>query len=142
MERGSDYWIEALNLQPHPEGGHYRETWRHDPGDGSRGAGTAIYFLLAAGERSHWHRVDAAELWHFHAGSPLRLLVAATADGPTEALVVGIDLDAAQEPQRLVPSGWWQAAEPLGPWSLVSCTVSPAFHFEGFELAPPGWSPG
>jgi predicted cupin superfamily sugar epimerase len=134
--------IDALGLVPHPEGGHYRETWRHDPGDGTRGAGTAIYFLLAAGERSHWHRVDADELWHFHAGSPLRFQVAATDRGPVEELVLGADLAAGQEPQRRVPAGWWQAAESQGAWTLVGCTVSPAFEFGGFELAPPGWSPG
>ena len=126
--------IARLELQPHPEGGHYRETWRHDPGDGSRGSGTAILFLLAAAERSHWHRVDADELWHFHAGDPLRL---ETSDGAhTEASLLGVDLDAGQCPQLLVPAGRWQAAESLGAWTLVSCTVSPAFRFEGFELAP------
>lgn len=134
--------IERLGLQPHPEGGHYRETWRHDPGDGGRGAGTAIYFLLAAGERSAWHRVDADELWHFHAGAPLRLEVADPAGGPPTTLPLGADLEAGEEPQRRVPAGWWQAAEPQGPWTLVSCTVSPAFAFDRFELAPPGWAPG
>jgi predicted cupin superfamily sugar epimerase len=132
--------IEHLGLQPHPEGGHYRETWRHDPGEGARGAGTAILFLLAAGERSHWHRVDADELWHFHAGEPLRL---ETSDGDdVDASVLGVDLAAGQHPQRLVPAGRWQAAETLGAWTLVGCTVSPAFRFEGFELAPEGWTPG
>ena len=129
--------IERLALRPHPEGGHYRETWRHDPGDGSRGAGTAIYFLLAAGERSHWHRVDADELWLFHAGDPLRLRIEGEDD-----VVLGIDLLAGQQPQLRVPAGRWQAAEPMGAWTLVSCTVTPAFTFEGFELAPPGWAPG
>ena len=132
--------IERLELAPHPEGGHFRETWRHDPGDGSRGAGTAILFLLAAGERSHWHRVDADELWHFHAGDGLRL---ETSEGVgVHESVLGIDLAAGQHPQLLVPAGHWQAAAPLGDWTLVSCTVSPAFRFEGFELAPEGWSPG
>jgi hypothetical protein len=132
--------IEHLELQPHPEGGHFRETWRHDPGDGSRGAGTAILFLLASGERSHWHRVDADELWHFHAGHALRL---ETSDGDRRhSSVLGTDLDAGQRPQLLVPAGQWQAAESLGSWTLVSCTVSPAFDFAGFELAPDGWHPG
>jgi len=136
----ADTVIERLELQPHPEGGHYRETWRHDPGDGSRGAGTAILFLLAAGERSHWHRVDADELWHFHAGSALRL---ETSDGThRHASLLGIDLTAGQRPQLLVPAGQWQAAETLGAWTLVSCTVSPAFLFDRFELAPDGWVPG
>jgi predicted cupin superfamily sugar epimerase len=134
--------IERLGLQPHPEGGHYRETWRHHPGDGGRGAGTAIYFLLAAGERSAWHRVDADELWHFHAGAPLRLEVADPAGGPATTLPLGVDLGAGEEPQRRVPAGWWQAAESQGPWTLVSCTVSPAFVFDRFELAPAGWTPG
>ena len=134
--------IERLALQPHPEGGHFRETWRHEPGDGSRGAGTAIYFLLAAGERSHWHRVDADEIWLFHAGAPLLLEQAPPDGGPAVGAVVGPDLLADQEPQRRVPPGWWQAAASLGDWTLVSCTVSPAFDFAGFELAPHGWTPG
>ena len=132
--------IERLRLRPHPEGGHFRETWRDpDDGDGRRGAGTAIYFLLAAGERSHWHRVDATEVWHFHAGAALDLHVAHEAG--RRSLVLGPDLDAGQEPQRVVPAGAWQAAESTGAFTLVSCTVSPAFRFDGFELAPPGWEP-
>jgi hypothetical protein len=134
--------IENLGLVPHPEGGYYRETWRHDPGDGSRGAGSAIYFLLAAGERSQWHRVDADEVWHFHGGGPLRLSLAQDHRGPVQEQMLGVDLAAGEEPQRRVPAGWWQAAEPLGAWTLVSCTVSPAFCFDNFELAEPGWSPG
>jgi uncharacterized protein len=133
--------VERLRLEPHPEGGHFRETWRHDPGDGGRGAGTAIYYLLAAGERSHWHRVDADELWHFHGGAPLLLEVAPPAGGAVGAHRLGVDLAAGQEPQQRVPAGWWQAARTEGPWTLVSCTVSPAFELERFELAPPGWSP-
>lgn len=136
--------VSALGLQPHPEGGHYREVWRDAPnaGDGeARGAGTAIYFLLAAGERSHWHRVDAAEGWHWYAGGALRLLMARDAGGPVEEVRLGPDLGAGERPFALVPKGWWQAAEPLGRWTLVGCTVSPAFRFEGFELAPPGWAP-
>ena len=134
--------IRTLGLQPHPEGGHFRETWR-DPGhDGSaRGAGTAIYFLLQAGERSHWHRVDAAEIWHFHAGSPLILRQSADGAAQTEALL-GPDLASGHRPQLIVPPGYWQAAESTGAWTLVGCTVSPAFQFERFELAPPGWQPG
>lgn len=131
--------VAALNLSPHPEGGHYRETWRDVPADGMRGAGTSILFLLAAGERSHWHRVDAAEAWHWHAGAPLRLRVAN--GGGVTAHDLGPDLSAGQFPFGLVPAGAWQAAEPLGAWTLVACTVSPAFRFEGFELAPPGWEP-
>ncbi len=134
----ADTIITALGLQPHPEGGHYRETWRDTPGDGTRGAGTAILFLLRAGERSHWHRVDAAELWLWHAGAPLRLL-----REPGPDLTLGPNLAAGETLQGLVPAHAWQAAEPLGAWALVSCTVSPAFRFEGFELAAPGWqAPG
>lgn len=128
--------IRALGLQPHPEGGHFRETWRDVPADGGRGAGTAILFLLAAGERSHWHRVDAAEMWLWQAGAPLALNVHGVGD-----VTLGPDLRAGHELQGLVPKGHWQAARSLGAWTLVSCTVSPAFQFEGFELAPPGWSP-
>jgi predicted cupin superfamily sugar epimerase len=133
--------IARLGLAPHPEGGHYAETWRHVPEGGGRGAGTAIHYLLRAGERSHWHRVDATEIWHFHAGAPLRLLL--SEDGRTvREQVLGIDLAAGQRPQVIVPPGWWQAAEPTGVWTLVGCTVSPAFEFAGFEMAPKGWSPG
>lgn len=128
--------IAALGLQPHPEGGHYRETWRDAPADGSRGAGTAILFLLRAGERSHWHRVDAAEFWLWHAGAPLALR---RAPGPD--LRLGPNLAAGEALQGLVPAHAWQAAEPQGGWTLVTCTVAPAFTFAGFELAPPGWSP-
>ncbi|WP_376100021.1 cupin domain-containing protein [Roseomonas sp. CCTCC AB2023176] len=129
----------ALGLSPHPEGGHYRETWRDAAADGSRGAGTSILFLLAAGERSHWHRVDAAEAWHWHAGAPLRLRIA---DGSTVTdHRLGPDLGAGETLFGLVPTGAWQAAESLGAWTLVACTVSPAFRFEGFKLAPPGWEP-
>lgn len=132
--------IETLGLQPHPEGGHFREIWRDPAPDGERGAGTAIYYLLAAGERSHWHRVDAAEAWHWYAGGPLALGV--SEDGrASERLLLGPDLGAGQQPFRLVPKGWWQAAEPLGRWALVGCTVSPAFDFAGFEMAPPDWRP-
>lgn len=133
--------IDRLGLKPHPEGGHYAETWRHVPEGGGRGAGTAIYYLLRAGERSHWHRVDAAEIWHFYAGGPLRLLLSEDGRTVTEA-VLGIDFAVGQRPQVVVPAGVWQAAEPLGAWTLVGCTVSPAFEFAGFEMAPQGWRPG
>jgi predicted cupin superfamily sugar epimerase len=132
--------VARLGLEPHPEGGWYRETWRHEGAAGERGTGTAIYYLLAAGQRSHWHRVDATEIWHFYAGDPLRLQVQ-TAGGSTQAIMLGRDLTADQVPQAIVPEGAWQAAEPTGAWALVGCTVSPAFSFDGFELAPPGWSP-
>ncbi len=129
--------IRRLNLAPHPEGGHYRQTWRA-AGTG-RTAGTAIYFLLAAGERSHWHRVDAAEIWHFYAGAPLTLWTAETDQGPRVAHHLGPDLAAGQLPQVIVQPDHWQAAETTGDWSLVGCTVSPAFEFSGFHLAPDGF---
>jgi uncharacterized protein len=134
--------IDVLGLQPHPEGGHYAETWRHDPGDGARGSGTAIHFLLQAGERSHWHRVDADEIWLFHAGAPLELQVSPAEDAAPVTAVLGVDLAARQRPQLVVPAQWWQAATTTGDWTLVSCTVSPAFTFDGFELAPPEFEPG
>jgi hypothetical protein len=133
--------ISRLGLVPHPEGGHYREFWRDRPTDGRRGAGTAIYYLLRAGERSHWHRVDAAECWHFYAGEALALHC--SPDGVARRTVVlGGDLGAGQMPACVIPANHWQAAEPLGRWALLGCTVSPAFDFAGFELAPPGWEPG
>jgi uncharacterized protein len=135
--------IAALGLAPHPEGGHYREVWRDAPEGGGRGAGTAIHFLLEAGQRSHWHRVDAAELWLWQAGGPLVLSLAETDRGPVREVLLGPDLAAGQALLGVVPRCWWQAARPVGGrWSLVSCTVSPAFDFAGFELAPPGWEPG
>lgn len=135
----ADQIIEALGLVPHPEGGHYRETWRE--ASKPRGHGTAIYFLLREGERSHWHRVDADEIWHFYAGAPLQLETSRGDDGPVETVRLGSALDAGQRPQHVVPAGTWQAARTLGAYTLVGCTVSPAFVFEGFELAPPAWSP-
>jgi uncharacterized protein len=134
--------IAALGLAPHPEGGHFRETFRDAPaGDAERGASTAIYYLLQAGERSHWHRVDAAEVWHFYAGAPLKLEI--SGDGRTcVAHRLGPDLAAGERPQVVVPKRAWQAALSLGAWTLVGCTVAPAFASTGFELAPPGWEPG
>lgn len=131
--------IAKLALAPHPEGGHYRQTWVAEAAPEERPAGTCIYFLLARGERSHWHRVDAAEMWHHYAGAALVLRMAETEAGPARALQLGPDLGAGEEPQGLVLAGWWQAAETTGDWSLVGCTVSPGFRFEGFELAPPGF---
>ncbi|MDZ5647412.1 cupin domain-containing protein [Nitrospirillum sp. BR 11828] len=138
----ADSIIRLLGLKPHPEGGHYVETYRHAPAGGGRGSSTAIYFLLKAGERSHWHRVlDADEVWHWHAGAPLRLSL--SADGrATAELILGTDLLAGQRPQGVVPAGQWQAAESLGDWTLVGCTVAPAFEFQAFEMAPAGWVPG
>ena len=135
----ADALIRELGLLPHPEGGHFAETWRGPEGQDGRAVGTAIYFLLAEGERSHWHRVDATEIWHFHAGDPLTLRIAA--DGLPVKHLVGPDVAAGQEPQVTVPTHAWQSAETTGDWTLVSCTVSPGFDFNGFELAPPGWDP-
>lgn len=131
---------DALGLSPHPEGGHYRELWRDRPPSGARGAGTSILFLLAAGERSHWHRVDAAEIWLWQAGAPL-LLGIAGADGNRENLRLGPNVAGDEVLQGVVPAYAWQEAVSLGRWSLVSCVVAPAFAFSGFEMAPPGWSP-
>jgi predicted cupin superfamily sugar epimerase len=134
----ADEIIARLGLAPHPEGGHYRQTWVAES-RGERPAGTCIYFLLGAGERSHWHRVDAAEIWHFYAGAPLRLFIAETEAGPATEHRLGPDLSAGEAPQAIVPEGHWQAASTTGDWTLVGCTVSPGFRFEGFELAPPGF---
>ena len=131
--------IELLGLAPHPEGGHFRETFRDPREVNGRSVGTAIYFLLAAGEHSHWHRVDAAEIWHYYAGAPLALHVE-RADG-IETLKLGADFAAGERPQAIIPAGAWQSAESLGAWTLVGCTVAPGFEFAGFELAPKGWSP-
>ena len=138
----ADRVIELLDLAPHPEGGFYRETWRDRPAAGGRGAGTAIYFLLRAGDEHRWHRVDAAEIWHHYAGAPLELGIAADAAGPIDRHVLGRDLVAGERPQVIVPPHAWQQARTLGDFTLVGCTVSPAFQFETFELAPPGWAPG
>ncbi|MBO9408747.1 cupin domain-containing protein [Shimia sp. R9_1] len=135
----ADQIIAQLNLAPHPEGGHYRQTWIADAPEGTRPAGTAIYFLLKAGEVSHWHRVDAAEIWHYYAGAPLILSLAETDAGPAQDLTLGPDLAAGQLPQHIVPPHHWQAARSTGEWTLVGCTVSPAFQFDGFELAAPGF---
>ena len=132
--------IRLLDLKPHPEGGHYRETFRDLRTDAAgRAASTAIYFLLARGERSHWHRVDAVEVWHWHTGAPLKLTIAH--EGVKTAYTLGPDLPGGQVPQAIVPAGHWQAAETRGDWTLVGCTVSPGFEFSGFELAPKGWEP-
>ncbi len=130
----------ALKLQPHPEGGHYRELWRDAPANGGRGAASSILFLLAEGERSHWHRVDAAEIWVWLAGAPLILEVHGL-EGKPNAIRLGSDAGNGETFQGIAPAHAWQAASSLGAWTLVSCIVAPAFQFEGFELAPSGWSP-
>jgi len=133
----ADQIIAHFQLAPHPEGGWYRQTWIAAADSGARPVGTAILFLLRAGEHSHWHKVDATEIWHFHAGAALELRLSETLAGPAQTLVLGSDLAAGQAPQGIVPPDWWQSARSLGAWSLVGCTVSPGFRFDGFELAAP-----
>ena len=132
--------IRLLDLRQHPEGGHYRETFRdRRRGADGRALSTAIYFLLAAGERSRWHRIDAVEIWHWHAGAPLALYIAENESVTTVRL--GGDLAAGERPQAVVPAGAWQAAESLGAWTLVGCTVAPGVEFSGLEVAPKDWAP-
>jgi predicted cupin superfamily sugar epimerase len=153
MDRTAADIIRLLDLKSHPEGGHFRETFRDIPlptlpnqkaggtpavPEIGRAASTAIYFLLARGERSHWHRIDAAEVWHYYAGASLTLEVRDTDEGPIRRLRLGTDLWAGERPQAVVPAHAWQAAESLGDWTLVGCTVAPGFEFAGFELAPRG----
>jgi predicted cupin superfamily sugar epimerase len=133
--------IRMLALKPHPEGGHFRETFR-DPNKiaDRRSVSTAIYFLLARGERAHWHRIDAVEIWHWYAGAPLQLEIAA-APGRVERVTLGGDISAGLRPQAVVPPQAWQAAQTLGDWTLLGCTVAPGFDFAKHEVAPQGWSP-
>jgi uncharacterized protein len=134
--------IRVLGLKPHPEGGHFRETFRDPRSDANgRAVSTAIYFLLARGERSHWHRVDAVEIWHYHAGAPLVLEMAADDNGPIRRMKLGADIAMGERPQGVVPAGHWQAAESLGDWTLVGATVAPGFEFARFEMAPQDWKP-
>ncbi|MDC0434751.1 cupin domain-containing protein [bacterium] len=133
-----EYIIKTLDMSPHPEGGWYVETWRGN--QQPRAAGTAIYFLLEAHQSSHWHRVDAIEIWHWYAGGALQLHVS---DGEnTQVTLLGQDMVSGQFPQVIVPENAWQKAIPCDDWVLVGCTVSPGFEFEGFEMAPTNWSPG
>lgn len=138
--------IEQLGLAAHPEGGWHKETWRAEPGPNGRSGGTAILFLLRGGEASHWHTVDAAELWIWQAGDPLELRLAGSDAGPVRSVILGSDISAGQQPQGLVAPQEWQAARPHGEtrhgYSLASCVVVPGFDFAGFTLAPPGWEPG
>jgi predicted cupin superfamily sugar epimerase len=133
--------IEALGLSAHPEGGWYAETWRAPSVAGGRSTASAIVYLLAAGERSHWHRVDAAEVWQISAGDPLELRVWTEGEAATTVHHLASDVTTGSAVQAVVPAGSWQAARSLGAWTLVGCIVSPAFSFDGFELAPPGWEP-
>lgn len=125
----------------HPEGGWYVETWRAPEGDGDRAAASTILYLLAEGERSHWHRVDAAEVWQWSGGDPLELRVWSETAPGIATVRLGGDVLAGEQPQAVVPPGAWQAARSLGAWSLVGCIVAPGFRFDGFELAPPDWAP-
>jgi predicted cupin superfamily sugar epimerase len=137
----ADEIIRLLDLKPHPEGGHFRETFRDHIAHGDRAASTAIYYLLKAGESSHWHRVDAAEVWHFYAGDPLELSL--SRDGVAiEQAVLGQSLAKHERPQIVIPPRVWQSAKPLGAFTLVGCTVAPGFDFKGFEIAHPEWAPG
>ena len=132
--------IDALGMKPHPEGGWFAETFRDAAGEPGRGASTLIYFLLKAGERSHWHRLlTTVEVWHYYAGAPLKLMV--SPDGrKTEAMTLGADIMAGERPQGVIPAGHWQAAESTGDFTLVGCTVAPGFIFDDFELAAPDWA--
>ena len=132
--------IETLDLKPHPEGGHFAETWRASAEPGERSAGTAIYYLLQTGEVSRWHRVDAAEAWHWYAGAALELALAPDGCGVIRHLL-SADFTINARPQLVIPAGVWQSARSLGDWTLVGCTVSPGFEFSGFEMAPADWQP-
>jgi uncharacterized protein len=132
--------IHTLGLAPHPEGGHYREMFRDAAPDGTRAASTAIYFLLRAGEISRWHKVDAAEVWHFYSGDPLELTIQRPG-APRNVIRLGTNLANGERPQAVVPAHAWQMARPMGAWTLVGCTVAPAFEFGGFTLAPEGFEP-
>jgi len=131
--------ISRLKLMPHPEGGHYRQTWVAQSTGGARPVGTCIYFLLKAGEVSRWHRVDAVEIWHYYAGAPLILSTAQTKSGPARDHLLGPDVLNDEAPQLIVPAHHWQAARSTGDYTLVGCTVSPGFHFDGFEMMPQGF---
>jgi uncharacterized protein len=132
--------ISLLDLEPHPEGGWFRETFRDEPGPDGRAKSTAIFFLLEAGQESAWHRVDAVEVWHFYDGAPLTLRLAREGQGAVD-LTLGKALDEGQKPQLIVPEGVWQSARSQGDWTLVGCTVAPGFDFSGFEMALPDWQP-
>jgi hypothetical protein len=138
----ADQVVSLLNMQPHPEGGYYAETFRDSvTDDNGRAASTLIYFLLPEGVLSRWHKVDAVETWHWYAGAPLELSV--SSDGSSkDVFTLGNDLKSGQRPQGIVPRDGWQQARSLGAWTLVGCTVAPGFQFEGFVMAPEDWEPG
>lgn len=129
----------TLDLAPHPEGGRFRQIWVAEAPEGTRPAASLIYFLLSEGEASHWHRVDADEIWHWHAGAPLTLCLSADDAGPAASQTLGPALALGERPAVVVPAGHWQSAQSRGAFTLVSCTVAPAFRFDGFTLAPRGF---
>ncbi len=133
--------IAELGMQPHPEGGYFVEIFRDRPSTGERGSVTSIYFLLKSGEISRWHRVDAIEVWHWYAGAPLKISIAELEGVPPKEHLLGSNVLAGARPQVVVPANAWQSARTLGDWTLVGCTVAPAFEYAGFELAPEGWEP-
>ncbi len=142
MSDEADGLIQQLQMRPHPEGGHYREAFRDNPpGGGKRAHSTGIYFLLKKGERSRWHRIDSAEVWHFYRGSPLELSIAPLR-GPAEQFILGNKIEKDERPQIAVPPNGWQTARSLGAYTLVGCTVAPGFTFDKFEMAPEGFEPG
>ena len=141
----ADELIQALDLAPHPEGGWYRETWRADAAEGERAAASAILYVIQPGHRSHWNRVDAHEIWLWHAGDPLDVMIAATDAGPSRSVRLGTRVTEGEQPQLVIPAGQWQSAVPVAGeagYTLISCIVAPAFEFDKFELAAPGWEPG
>jgi predicted cupin superfamily sugar epimerase len=142
----ADELVRALDLAPHPEGGWYRETWRSRADGGERAAATAVYYVIEPGQRSHWNRVDADEMWLWHAGDPLELSISETDEGPARTVRLGGRVGEGEEPQVIVPKGHWQSAVPVADgeagYTFLSCIVAPAFHFAGYELAEPGWAPG
>ncbi len=136
----ADEVIAKLGLSPHPEGGYFLEAFKDDHAPGGRAASTAIYYLLRAGQKSAWHRVDAAEVWHYYAGAALELCISSRSE-PSQPHMLGSDITNGERPQIVVPRGAWQSARSTGEWTLVGCTVAPGFEFEFFELAPAGWAP-
>ena len=142
----ADELIRALDLSPHPEGGWFRETWRSAADPGERGAATAVYYVIQPGQRSHWNRVDADEMWLWHSGDPLDLSIAESSEGPVRTVRLGGGVGRGEQPQVIVPKGQWQSAVPAEGgekgYTFLSCIVAPAFEFGGYELAEPGWAPG
>lgn len=142
----ADELIRALNLAAHPEGGWYRETWRAEAEPGKRAAASAVLYLIQAGQRSHWNRVDADEVWLWHGGDPVDLSIAVSDVGPSRAARLGGQIVIGEQPQIIIPAGQWQSAATASDgkvgYALISCIVAPAFEFAGFELAEPGWAPG